>query len=546
MSRATTSGSTQTYASGQQNYDYNTFFDVHSTSVHSHIFPVDNNFYRVQAFNLSGSETVTIEQVTNPGQSNQLIAPYSPVNGPVTLTTNRTSYIIERPGVYRLTLSGGGLGTVIVVGFQFAMENEASQDIADALYAILQITPCSLGAKVLRDQPPQTNVLGLDDANCIIDFPLPTTDPCALGALIPPDLTANNEVVSLDGETCLVHQQLVSSVAGNLIQLKPDGVYYGIAPPPNFANQYVSSSTGSDSNPGTILLPLQTIQKAISNLPDGTAGNIFLLAGDTFHTYPTATGDTINTLTFLQGAAQAQTLNINNRLIEIFPYNDTPINDIIAYNSAHATAYDAYIAQQTNFPIINVTISLSTDSSTDVVLGFIVGGLGRIRLNACMFVMGSSGGATPSYFHSGFVGNGDVLFQGGYVVLSEIPAIGNGSGAGQMNVTIEQTPVLLPTAFAFTPKYAILGNQILMVTSPPIAPGSLIVPALTYTNTGDTAEQTSAFATPPAGYDYVALGGTDYLPPSGAGASSLLWQNIVIYDHTTRSYRRVFTDIDIQ
>jgi len=506
MSRATTSGSTQIYASGQQNYSYNTLFDVHSTSVHSHPFKVDNNFFRIQAFNLSGNETVTLEQITNVGQTNQVISPYAPVSGPVTLTTSRTSYIVERPGDYRLTLSGGGLGTVVVVGFQFAMENEASQDIADALYAIL---------------------------NQIITPPTP----CSLGAQIPADTTANNNVVSLNGSDCLVDQQLMSDAAGNLLQLKDDGLYYGLTPPPNFANQYVSSSTGNDTNPGTILAPLRTIQKAISNLPDGTAGNIFLLAGNTFHTYPTASGDTINTLTFLQGIAQAGTLNIGNRVIQIFPYNDTAIDDIIAYNTANTTTYDPYIAQETDFPEIHVTISQSTNSSTYVVLGFTVGSLGSLRFNACKFMMGSTGTATPGYFHSGIVGNGDVVFHGGYVVISEIPTIGNATGGSQQAFSIIQTPTLVSSIFAFTPKYAVLGNQLLMVTSPPIAPGSLIVPALTYTNTGDTAEQTGGFPSPPAGYTYVALG--------GAG-SDTLWQGIVIYDSTTRSFRRVFTDIDIQ
>lgn len=509
------SGLIAPYAPGQENAKYNVLFDESSTESTSHVFVVDNNFVRVAAFNLAPGDVVTIEQVTGLAAGDK-VADYAPIHGPVKLywnsaTDQRTSYILERAGRYRAKLSSG-VGLVHVYAIQYFIENEASQDIADALYAVL---------------------------NQIL-----APNPCTIGAVIPADTTANNVVVSLNDSNCLVHQQFISSDPTNLLQLKPDGAYYGIAPPINFTNQYVSSSTGDDNSttPNNPLTPLKTIQKAISNLPDGTAGNIFLLAGDVFHTYPTATGDVINTLTFQQGAAQAATLNIGDRKIQVFPYNDTAINDIVAYNTANNTGYNPYIAQQTNFPEIRVTLSQSTNSGgIYVVLGFIVGGLGSIRFNAIKFVMGTTGGNTTNYFHSGIVGNGDVAFQGGYVVLSEIPVIGNATGAGQMNATIFETPTIVLTAFALTQKYAVLGNQILMVTSPPIAPGSLIVPSLSYTNTGDTAEQTGGFPSttpyPGASYSYVALG--------GAGSASL-WQGIVIYDSATRSFRRVFTDIDIQ
>lgn len=87
--------------------------------------------------------------------------------------------------------------------------------------------------------------------------------------------------------TLLKHTQidlpsLVSSTSGNLIQVKPDGLFAALQAAANLQNQYVSSSTGNDSNPGTREAPLKNLYTAIVKLPDNTSGNIFLLEGDVF------------------------------------------------------------------------------------------------------------------------------------------------------------------------------------------------------------------------------------------------------------------------
>jgi len=493
MSRATTSGSTQIYASGQQNYSYNTLFDVHSTSVHSHPFKVDNNFFRVQAFNLSGSETVTLEQITNAGQSNQIIAPYAPVSGPVTLTTSRTSYIVERPGDYRLTLSGGGLGTVVVVGFQFAMENEASQDIADALYAVL------------------TSII--------------TPNPCTIGAAIPEDTTANNNVVSLNSSDCLVDQQLMSSAADNLLQLRDDGLFYGITPPDQFLNQYVSSSTGNDSNAGTIGSPLKTIAKAISNLPDGTMGNIFLLAGDTFYNYQNAPSDTFNTLTLNQTFNAINGMDIGNRLITISPYNDVPITTINAYNVANSTGYDAYIAAETNFPTIVANISLTTNTAQYLCIPFTIGINGLLTIKACVIRTGQTGTVGPTITYGFFRGSGTVFVHGGKIVLGSSSIFKNISPTGVQLASITNLQVEFAPVPSNPSTFCNVGTYYTYTTGTPFAAGGLIVPSLTYTNIGDNVETFLAHKT--------------------------LWPGIVVYptdsagDELYRSYRHVLTSIAI-
>lgn len=433
--RTGTTGITQVYGSGQQNYDCNTFFDESSTSVHSHIFNVENNFYRLQAFNLSGAETVTLEQVTNSGTPGQVIAPYAPVNGPVTLTINRTSYIIERPGNYRLTLSGGGLGVVKVVGFRYAMENEASQDIADALYAVLEITPCNFGQKIPRNQPQQNNVVGLDSNGCLVDFPItglaPT--PCSLGAQIPNDPTANNVVVSLDGSSCLVHQQFISSGVGNLIQLRPDGAYYGILPPR--AGNYVSSSLGNDSNDGSELTPYATIARALQDFPEGTHGTIFLYRGDTFYIDPTnPTTSVITGLTNNQ--ILAKRLNISDRSITFVPYLDPAIDAFNAYNLANGTAFSPYVNQQINFPVIQYQVYNPSDSlGTYQSVGFDIDINGSVSFNGCIQQVTQILVSNPSTIQPPINGSGTVNVLGGFITLSNFPYAGTFSNIATQIVT---------------------------------------------------------------------------------------------------------------
>jgi hypothetical protein len=548
MSRTSSgSGPIAPYAPGNENCSYNVLFDENSTSHTSHPFIVDNNFVRVAAFNLSPGEQVIIEQVTGLG-AGDLVADYAPVSGRVILyynspTDQKTSHILERAGRYRALLSSG-VGSVHVYAIQYFIENEASQDVADALYAIIAqltaITPCSFGAKIPRNHVAVNNVVGLDNTNCLVDFTLvsghagnvitllpdgvysagsSSPDNCTLGAAVPAAVTAPDNYVGKDGDGCLVDSQLLSSDSGNLLQLRSDGVFYGITPPPNFTDQYVSSSTGNDSNAGTRLSPLRTIQKAVSNLPDGTMGNIWLLAGDTFHTYPTASGDTINTLTFAQTLTQLATLNVGNRILTFAPYNDSAIDTINAYNTANDTLYDPYVVQQINFPVIAVTISLPTDQSFGVALGFKTGPAGVLNFNGIKFSVGKLD--SPNVINAAITGNGSFTIHGGSIVLSRVPFIGNLNGSGAMNFSAFLAQVhdnSVPSSP--NPYFCVVGSQMFINTVAPVSAGTPLYPlAGTFTNNGDNYES--------------------YL------VTAAFWEEVVIYSTAFRSFKKVITSIAI-
>ncbi len=120
------------------------------------------------------------------------------MSGPATLyyntpTDQRGSYVLERPGRYRVRLTGS-LGVVTAFQISFQMENEASQDIADSLFALfktLRPTPCSIGQIIPVDTPPvPLNVIGKNLQGCLVNFPLTITPPtpptaCSIGAVVP-------------------------------------------------------------------------------------------------------------------------------------------------------------------------------------------------------------------------------------------------------------------------------------------------------------------------------------------------------------------------
>lgn len=569
MSRSSSgSGLIAPVASGQENYKFNVLFDQTSTDVNSHTFVVDNNFVRVAAFNLAPGETVVIEQITGLG-AGALVADYAPVHGQVVLFRNsdadqRTSYVLERAGRYRAKLVGGGLGVVHVFAIQYFIENESSQDIADALYAALSAFRVQGGpgisvtvsgvtytvnntgiisAQATASVTPTLIVNGTgstleEDVNISADagnqvsirsdglYVPPgaggSTTPCGLGALLDTGVPALNNYVNLlfgEGSACLQDSQLVSAGAGNLIQLRTDGVYYGIQPPANFTAQYVSSSTGDDTNPGTALSPLKTIQKAISNLPDGTMGSIYLYAGDTFHTYTTAVTDTVNTLSFSQTVSLLGELNIGNRQIVFYPYNDTAVDTINAYNNANNTQYDPYVVNEINYPIVSFTISDLTDQPYALTIGFTVGQAGSISFNGCKLYVGKATGLSTQ--SAAFGGLGNITFSGCRIILSNAYFMGNPNGAGTQNFTaflIQIEDNAVPSVP--NPVFCVIGSYSTINTIAPQPAGGAIYPlAGTFTAIGDNVE---TFLT-----------------------ASSFWVGIVIYSTATRAYKKVVTSIAI-
>ena len=77
--------------------------------------------------------------------------------------------------------------------------------------------------------------------------------------------------------------KMVSPDTGNLIQCRPNGLYYGIEAPAEVRTQYVDAVNGNDDNAGTRDAPLRTIKRAMDRLPSNTSGNSIYLHEDSVH-----------------------------------------------------------------------------------------------------------------------------------------------------------------------------------------------------------------------------------------------------------------------
>jgi hypothetical protein len=94
----------------------------------------------------------------------------------------------------------------------------------------------------------------------------------------------------------------ISAGAGNLLQSRNDGLYYGIEAPADISVLYVDSLLGNDSNNGTsTATPFKTIDKALSLVTGTMVQTILLKCGDDRPTYVTRWG---------KGIAQAGQLYI--------------------------------------------------------------------------------------------------------------------------------------------------------------------------------------------------------------------------------------------
>lgn len=88
-----------------------------------------------------------------------------------------------------------------------------------------------------------------------------------------------------EGDTLNTSAIPISKDDGNMIQVRDDGIYYGTTAPADISSLYISTSLGSDTNPGTRAAPLKTVEAALDIIRERNAPgayNIHLRAGETF------------------------------------------------------------------------------------------------------------------------------------------------------------------------------------------------------------------------------------------------------------------------
>lgn len=126
----------------------------------------------------------------------------------------------------------------------------------------------------------------------------------------------------------------LSPDAGNLLDMRENGLYYGIQAPPNISHLYVSTSLGDDTNPGTQSAPLKTLAAALAKVSGDVSNTIHLRAGET---YP------MTAKVFMSGSAVRSIVPYDD------PYYDGAVHAaILADGAQHLQPY----TQEINRPVI--------------------------------------------------------------------------------------------------------------------------------------------------------------------------------------------------
>lgn len=125
----------------------------------------------------------------------------------------------------------------------------------------------------------------------------------------------HNGTLTGTGTTLVPLGVKASTDVGNLIQLRDNGIYYGVEAPADISQLYVDSLLGDDNNDGTQLSPFLTLGKAMTKVNGISRQTIYLKAGDDRPDYVLSVGRTITTNGYLTFIAYGD------------PYIDGAIND---------------------------------------------------------------------------------------------------------------------------------------------------------------------------------------------------------------------------
>ena len=103
-----------------QSQPSNVLFNGNSGGTLSHRFTVNQNAVVIQAFNLSGGQTLTVNMFGFDGITN-VTAPLTLNGKVVTLTSTNNALVLDMPGTYTVHLTGGGLGAFSCMIFETGM-----------------------------------------------------------------------------------------------------------------------------------------------------------------------------------------------------------------------------------------------------------------------------------------------------------------------------------------------------------------------------------------------------------------------------------------
>ncbi|MFW7225358.1 MULTISPECIES: phage tailspike protein [unclassified Serratia (in: enterobacteria)] len=153
----------------------------------------------------------------------------------------------------------------------------------------------------------------------------------------------------------------LSEAEGNLLEIRADGLYYGISASDDLLNLYVNTETGDDTNIGSREKPLKTLNEALRRTPWNKSNTIHLKAGQTF---------ILDIDAEIVGCARV-----------ITPYDDPYIDgDQVPTPSPDNPAYSPWAARDLARPTIKTKINYNDTTHTVTVSTLWIKEGGRLEL----------------------------------------------------------------------------------------------------------------------------------------------------------------------
>lgn len=153
----------------------------------------------------------------------------------------------------------------------------------------------------------------------------------------------------------------LSKDSGNLLEIRSDGLYYGVSASDDLLNLYVNTDAGDDTNIGSRAKPLKTLHEALRRTPWEKSNTIHLKAGQTF---------------ILD--IDAQTVGCAR---VITPYDDPYIDgDQVPTPSPDNPAYSPWAARDLARPTIKTNINYNDTTHVATVSTFWVKEGGRLEI----------------------------------------------------------------------------------------------------------------------------------------------------------------------
>lgn len=239
--KKTTHPTPTVWAAGNERQPFSMVFSPASTSQFSQNINVDREPVKVVAFGLRQDEFIEILHLAGE-MSGSAFEAYKPFDGALVITSEQNEVTLARSGRYRLRFQGTH-GQMYCFWWQFSMTHEWMNEVL--ANGLRQLCECL--------QPPPFEIVAGTGIQVTQLSPILWHIANTFAVDVADTTTIDHTVTTVAGLRVLSSNVLVSPYAGNLIQVRPDGLYV------NLSSQLTPCGFGALIQPSPDRMPLRLL-----------------------------------------------------------------------------------------------------------------------------------------------------------------------------------------------------------------------------------------------------------------------------------------------